>query len=122
MGILQKLSSLLGLGKEMDLESYMASDELEGVDVLYRGASQFVKPVALESEADVSVVENELSKGNIILLNFTPISKQQTRVKNVLGGLKNYVLKIDGDIARIGDTLLLLTPKGTKIIKKRKGA
>lgn len=122
MGILQKLSSLLGLGKEMDLESYMSSDELEGVDVLYKGASQFVKPIAIENEGDVTVVENELSRGNIVLLNFERISKQQTRVKNVIGELKGYVTKLDGDIARIGDTLLLLTPKGTKIIKKRKGA
>lgn len=122
MGIIEKLSSLLGLGKEMDLETYMSSDELEGVDVLYKGASQYVKPIALQSEGDVSVVENELSRGNIILLNVSPIAKQTTRVKNVTGGLKAYVMKIDGDIARIGETLILLTPKGTKIIKKRKGA
>lgn len=122
MGIIEKLSSLLGLGKEMDLETYMSSDELEGVDVLYRGASQYVKPIALQSEADVSVVENELSRGNIILLNVSPIAKQTTRVKNVTGSLKAYTTKIDGDIARIGETLILLTPKGTKIIKKRKGA
>jgi SepF-like predicted cell division protein (DUF552 family) len=122
MGIMEKLSGLLGLGKEMDLETYMSSDELEGVDVLYKGASQYVKPVAMESEGDLSVVENELSRGNIILLNVSPIAKQQTRLKNVTGNLKSYVTKIDGDIARIGETLILLTPKGTKIIKKKKGA
>ncbi len=118
--MLQKLSGLLGLGKEMDLEEYMDTAELEGVDILHEGADRFVKPIALESETDVSVVENELSKGNIILLNFGPLSKQQTRLKNAIGELKGYAMKINGDIARIGNETLILTPEGIKIVKRKK--
>lgn len=122
MGVLQKLSGLLGLGKEMNIEEYMDTDELENVDVLHEGADRFVKPIALESEGDVSVVENELTRGNIILLNFAPISKQQTRLRNIIGELKGYIVKINGDIARIGNETLILTPGGIKIVKKRRGA
>lgn len=120
MGIVEKLSGLLGLGKDMDLEEYMDTDELEGVDILHEGADRFVKPIALESESDVSVVENELSRGNIILLNFTPLSKQQTRLKNAIGELKSYTTKINGDVARIGNETLILTPEGIKIVKRKK--
>jgi hypothetical protein len=120
MGILQKLSGLLGLGKEMDVGEYMDTDELQDVDILHEGADRFVKPIALEGEGDVNVVENELSKGNIILLNFAPLAKQQTRLRNVIGELKGYTSKINGDVARIGDNLLILTPEAIKIVKKRK--
>lgn len=120
MGILQKLSGLLGLGKDMDIGEYMDTDELEDVDVLHEGADRFVKPIALESESDVTVVENELSKGNIILLNFSAMSKQQTRLKNAIGELRAYAAKINGDVARIGDETLIITPEGIKIIKKKK--
>ena len=120
MGILQKLSGLLGLGKEMDLEEYMDTDELEGVDILHEGADRFVKPIALENESDVSIVENELSRGNIILLNFTPLAKQQTRLKNAIGELKSYTMKINGDVARIGNETLILTPEGIKIVKRKR--
>lgn len=120
MGILQKLSGLLGLGKEMDIEEYMDTDELEGVDILHEGADRFVKPIALESESDVTVVENELSRGNIVLLNFSPLAKQQTRLKNAIGELRAYSTKINGDVARIGDETLIITPEGIKIVKKKK--
>ncbi|MEM4133958.1 MAG: cell division protein SepF [Candidatus Micrarchaeia archaeon] len=120
MGILQRLSGLLGLSKEMDLEEYLDTAELENVDVLHEGADRFVKPIALESEADVSVVEHELSRGNIILLNFGPLSKQQTRLRNIISELKGYVMKINGDVARIRDDTLILTPEGIKIVKRKK--
>ncbi|MCS7109207.1 MAG: cell division protein SepF [Candidatus Micrarchaeota archaeon] len=120
MGILQRLSKLLGLSKEMDLEEYLDTAELENVDVLHEGADRFVKPIALESEADVSVVEHELSRGNIVLLNFGPLSKQQTRLKNVITELKEYVVKINGDVARIKDDTLILTPEGIKIVKRKR--
>lgn len=122
MGILQKLSTLLGISKEMNVEEYMASEELEGVDILHEGAEHFVKPIALEGEADAAVVEAELGKGNIVLLNFSRIAKQPTRLKTIVGRLREYSMKINGDIARIGNELLLLTPEAIKIIKKRKTA
>lgn len=122
MGILQKLSGLLGLSKEMNIEEYMATEELEGVDILHEGADHFVKPIALENEGDINVIENELSKGNIILLNFAPLMKQQTRLRNLITELKGYTSKINGDIARIGNETLILTPEGIKIVKKKKAA
>ncbi len=120
MGVLQKLSGLLGLGKEMNIEEYIDTDELENVDVLHEAADRYVKPIALEGEGDVSVVQNELSKGNIILLNFSPIMKQQTRLRNIINDLRGYSTKINGDVARIGNETLILTPEGIKIVKKRK--
>ncbi len=120
MGIVEKLSKILGLSKGLDLEQYLGSEELEGVDVLYKGADRFVKPLSLQSEADVNVIETELAKGNIILANFSVIAKQENRMKRITTELKTFVEKIDGDIARIGEVLLLITPKGIKIIKKKK--
>jgi len=120
MGVLQKLSGLLGLGKEMNIEEYMDADELENVDVLHEAADRYVKPIALNSESDLSVVENELTRGNIILLDGTPIAKQQTKLRNSINELKDWTHKANGDIARIGETRFLLTPAGIKIIKKRK--
>jgi hypothetical protein len=122
MGVMEKLSSLLGLGKEMNIEEYMDTDELENVDVLHEAADRYVKPIALDNEGDLSVVENELSRGNIILLNFAPIAKQQTKLRNVIGELKSWTHKANGDVARIGESTLILTPAGIKIVKKRKKA
>ena len=53
MGILEKISKSIGISKEMNLEEYMNTVEMENVDVLHEAADFYVKPVALESENDV---------------------------------------------------------------------
>ncbi|MCL4383647.1 cell division protein SepF, partial [Candidatus Marsarchaeota archaeon] len=59
-------------------------------------------------------------KKNIILLNILELSKRPNTLKGIIQTLKEYVNKIDGDIARIDEEKILLTPKKVKIIKTRK--
>jgi len=120
MGILQHLSKALGLSKEMDIEEYMDSMELENVDMLHEAADFYVKPVALESDADVKVIGEELKRGNIILLNITLMSKNQAKLRMIVAELKKFAGKINGDIARIDNEKILLTPSKVKIVKSRK--
>jgi SepF-like predicted cell division protein (DUF552 family) len=122
MGILQKLSNALGISKDMNIEEYMDTVELENVDVLHEAADFYVKPVALESEEDVKVIENELRQRNIILLNVAPMSRNTAKLKTIVANMKGFVTKIDGDIARIDNDKILLTPAKVKIVKSRKRA
>ncbi len=123
MGILQNLSKALGLSRDMDIQEYMDTVELESVDVLHPSADFYVKPVALESEADAKVIEEELKQGNIILLNISPMSRNMAKLKQIVSALKGFVVKINGDIARIDNEKILLTPSKVKIVKSRpKGA
>lgn len=121
MGILQNLSKALGLSKDMDVEEYMNTMDLENVDLLHEAADFYVKPVALESEADAKVIEDELKQRNIILLNITPMMRQPNKLKVIVNDLKTFVTKINGDIARLDNEKILLTPSKIKIVKKRKG-
>ncbi len=120
MGIFEKISRGLGLGKDMNIEEYMDTIEMENVDVLHEAADFYVKPIALESEADISVIQDELKRRNIVLLNVTPISKQTNKLKRIIDELKAYVVKSNGDIARIDNDKILLTPSKVKIVKSRK--
>jgi len=122
MGILQRLSKALGISRDMDIEEYMDTVELENVDVLHEAADFYVKPVALESEEDTKVIENELRQRNIILLNLSPMSRNTAKLKTIVASLKGFVTKIDGDIARIDNDKILLTPAKVKIVKSRKKA
>ncbi len=120
MGIIEKITRGLGLNKEMNLEEYMNTVEMENVDVLHEAADFYVKPVALESEKDVNVIMEELKAKNIILLNVSPMSKQPNKLKQTIDNIKMYVTKINGDIARIDNDKILLTPTKVKIVKSRK--
>ena len=120
MGILEGVSKALGLGKDMDIEEYMDTIELENVDVMHPPADFYVKPVALENEDDARIIEEELRKKNIILLNISPMARNP-KLKAVIASLKNYVMKTNGDIARIDENKILLTPSKVKIVKSKRG-
>ncbi len=121
MGIFDNLLKPFGKeSKEIDIEQYMGSDEMENVDVMNEPADMYVKPVAIASEEDLKLIEEELSKKNIILMNLEEVSKRPTTKTNIINALKAYILKINGDIAMIDDMRILLTPEKVKIIKKKK--
>lgn len=122
MGVFDKLGQAFGVSgsKEISIEEYMNSAEMADVDIMHEPADMYVKPVSIASEDDVKLIENELSKKNIILLSIEELSKRPTTRNNVITTLKSYVAKINGDIAQIDDTRVLITPAKVKIIKRKK--
>jgi len=120
MGVFDKLGQAFGASKEINIEEYMGSAEMEDVDVLNEPADMYVKPVAITGEDDVKLIEGELDKKNIILLNMDEINKRPNTRNNILAELKKYVEKINGDIAAIDASRVLITPAKVKIIKRKK--
>lgn len=120
MGIFDKITKSFGGSKEMNLEEYMNTVEMENVDVLHEAADFYVKPIALESESDVSTIMDELKARNIILLNVSPMSKQPNKLRQTIDNIKSHITKINGDIARLDENKILLTPSKVKIVKSRK--
>jgi len=124
MGVFDSLGKAFGVSasKEISIEEYMNSAEMADVDIMHEPADMYVKPVSIVSESDVKLIEDELSKKNVILLSIEELSKRPTTRNNVIATLKSYVSKINGDIAQIDDTRVLITPAKVKIIKRKKAA
>ena len=120
MGLFDKLGKALGTTNELNIEDYMNSEEMENVDVMNEPADFYIKPFSLREEADLQAVEDELQKKNIILLNISELEKRPNTQKALIDSLKEYIGKINGDIARIDESKLLLTPAKVKIIKKKR--
>ncbi len=113
--LLGKLKS----NKSVDIEDYLDNLALEEEDLLEEHADMWVKPLTLESVGDVEDITSELRRGNIILLNISPLYKKNTvKLKQAISELKGAVLEMDGDIARITEEKVLLTPSRIKISKK----
>lgn len=120
MGLFDKLGGVIGQQKELDVEEYMNMEEMENVDVMSEPADFYVKPVSLQQESDLAVIQSELAKKNIILLNISELEKRPNTLKGMIDNLKMYVTKINGDIARLDEQKILLTPAKVKIIKSKK--
>lgn len=123
MGLFDKLGQAFGASqKDIDIEEYMGSAEMEDVDLLNEPADMYIKPVRIVGEEDVKLIEDELAKKNIILLDLEEIAKRENTTRNIIATLKGYVAKINGDIASIDERRVLLTPAKVKIIKRKKAA
>ncbi|MEM3296506.1 MAG: cell division protein SepF [Candidatus Micrarchaeaceae archaeon] len=120
MGLFDRFGKAMGVSKEMDIEEYMSSAEMENVDILNEPADMYVKPLNVVSESDLKVIEDELNKKNIILMNIEELSKRPNTANNMLAELKTFVGKINGDIARIDEKRIMVTPAKVKIIKSKK--
>ena len=120
MSILNRLGGVLGGSKDLDVEEYMNSAEMENVDVMNEPADFYIKPLALKDESDVAVIEGELQRKNIILLNITDLAKRPQTLKSIIDTLKEYIVKTNGDIARLDVDKILLTPKKIKIVKTKR--
>jgi len=115
VGILEKLK-----GKpSADIEEYLNTLGLEEEDILEEHADMWVKPQLLEEVTDVEKISSELKKGNIVLLNIDPLYKKNTiKLRQAVSELKGTVHEINGDIARLSENKVLITPSGVKISKK----
>lgn len=123
MGIFDDLSKSLGISKDQDvdnIEEYIDTVDMENVDVLHEAADFYVKPISLESESDVSIVMDELKQKNLVLLNVSTMKRNTAKLKMIVDNIKVHIHKINGDIARIDEDKILLTPSKVKIVKTRK--
>jgi SepF-like predicted cell division protein (DUF552 family) len=87
---------------------------------MYDNADAYVKPIMLKANTDLKMIAKELKDGNIVLLNVSDLVKRNpVRLKEQVAKLKRFVDDIDGDVARISEDQVLLTPSRVKIIKRK---
>ncbi|MDN5358559.1 MAG: uncharacterized protein PWP76_402 [Candidatus Diapherotrites archaeon] len=117
MGFLDSIFG--GKREEPDIEEFLNSLG-EEEEVEEEEAERYVKPIQLNSVQDYDKIMAEVNRGNIILLNIRPLAtKNAVGLKEVVSRIKESVLEMGGDIARITEFYVLVTPPGIKIVKRR---
>lgn len=102
----------------VDVEEFLNTVEAEPDDL--DNADAYVKPFVLKPDTDLKTIAKELKDGNIVLLNVSELIKRNPiRLKEQINKLKRFIDEIDGDLARISEEKLLLTPARIKIVKKK---
>jgi len=113
------LEKVLRKDEGIDIEDFLNNLDAND-DNVYEEADAFVKPLTLATDADIEAVLTEAKAGNIILLNIGGLSRRNAiKLKELITKIKSGVDEIDGDIARISQERVLITPSKVKIIKKK---
>lgn len=102
----------------IDLEEYT-----QGTEVFDANASMMVRVAEIHKYDDLRDFANYVYQGNLLLLDFSAIANDEIILKRVTGDLKKLIADINGDIAGLGKTMLIVAPTGVKIDRhKARGA
>lgn len=96
---------------EVDTSSSAPGPDLEAV---------YVKSVDLTGMSDVVKISEEISNGNILIIDISDIMQRNPEeLKQAIEELKESARKIGGDIGKITDTKIIITPRFVKILSRK---
>ena len=77
---------------------------------------RYVKAITLKDDMDIAAIDSEIQAGNILILKITPlVFEDAAQIKEAIREIKEIIEKREGDIARLGEERIVLTPKGIRI-------
>lgn len=80
----------------------------------------YLKALPLRSLDDVDLVKREVKLGNILILKVSPLAKKSIDdVKRAVGELCEFTKQIGGDIARLGEERVVITPSFVRIWREK---
>ena len=79
-------------------------------------APVFLKALTLRDVSDAQGVKEDIKKHMIVILRVTPLAQKDVEeLRRVVEELYAYAQSIGGDIARLGEERIVITPPGVKI-------
>ncbi len=107
--------------KKKEKKSDVKSDEATPSTSL-EAASMYVRFMELTGLMDVTPISDEVRKGNLVVLDVSPLVQQgtelQLQLKRAVEQLRAVCISIDGDIAQLGNRYIILTPGRVKIFRE----
>lgn len=80
----------------------------------------YLKALPLRSIEDVDLIKNEVSSGNILIVRVSPLAKKSIDdVKRAVSELCEFTESVGGDIARLGEERVVITPSFVKIWREK---
>ena len=117
MGLVDKI---LGEKKTGDVEGYIDLEKYtESKGVGTTGANMHVRVGEIQRYEDLKEFTDYIYGGNILILDFSPIAEEEVILKRITNDFKQLTAEIDGDIAGIGNNLMIISPTGVKIDRRK---
>ena len=83
----------------------------------------YVKAYPLREPTDVPRIKAEIIEGNILIVKISPIAKRSVEeTKSAISELVDFIKSIQGDIARLGEERIVMTPPTVKVWRGRESS
>ena len=108
-----------------------SAEKPEGTEITEKSSSSsltapakiYLKALPLRNPEDVDVVKREINAGNILILRISPLAKKSIDdVKRVVNELCEFTESVGGDIARLGEERVVVTPSSVRIWREKTAA
>jgi len=79
-----------------------------------------VKALPLHNLSDIDKIKSEVKLGNVLIVRITPLAKKSVEeTKHAINELCNFIKNEGGDIARLGEERIVITPPSIKIWRSK---
>jgi filamentous hemagglutinin family protein len=116
MGMINKI---LGDKKTDDGEGYVDLEKYVESGGGSMAAKMHVRVGEIQRYEDLKEFTDFVYGGNVLILDFSPIAEEEVILKRITNDLKKLAGEIDGDIAGIGNNLMIVSPSGVKIDRRK---
>jgi SepF-like predicted cell division protein (DUF552 family) len=85
-------------------------------DAAQEGSEMLLKALQLRSAEDLEGIQQDVARRTIVILRVTPLAQKSVEdLKTVVEQLYEFATSIGGDIARLGEERIVITPPGVRI-------
>jgi hypothetical protein len=98
----------------VDLEKYVETTGEQGL-----GARMHVRVGEIQRYEDLKEFTDYVYGGNVLILDFSPIAEEEVILKRITNDLKKLTKEINGDIAGIGNNLMVVAPSDVKVERRK---
>jgi SepF-like predicted cell division protein (DUF552 family) len=76
----------------------------------------YLKAITLRDQSDIDIVKEDIKKHMILIIRVTPLAQKDLEgLRKVVEDLYSYTQSAGGDIARLGEERIVITPPGVKV-------
>jgi uncharacterized protein len=76
----------------------------------------YLKAITLRDMSDIPAIKDDAKKHMILILRVTPLAqKDVVELRKAIEDLYKYVQSVGGDIARLGEERVVITPPSVRI-------
>lgn len=80
----------------------------------------YLKALPLRDLEDVDAIKREVNEGNVVILKVSPLARKSVDdVKRAVSELLEFAQSVGGDIARLGEERVVITPSSIRIWREK---
>jgi SepF-like predicted cell division protein (DUF552 family) len=114
------MNKIWGEKKSGDVNGYVDLEKyVETTGETPQGAKMYVRVGEIQRYEDLKEFADYVYGGNVLILDFSPIADEEVILKRITNDLKKLANEINGDIAGIGNNLMIVSPSEVKVERRK---